>query len=99
MLSSPLQDPKNYEARSNIMWASLLVLNHILTVGKGGAWSCHPVEHELSAYYDLTHGQGLAIITPAWMKHVLNSQIEKRFARYAEKVWGIPKDKFQEMAK
>ena len=50
-------------------------------------------------YYDLTHGQGLAIITPAWMKYVLNSQTEKRFAGYAEKVWRIPKYKFQEMAK
>ena len=72
----------------------MLALNHILTVGKGGAWSCHPIEHELSAYYDLTHGQGLAIIAPAWMKYVLNSQTEKRFVGYAEKVGGIPKDKF-----
>lgn len=94
-----LQDPKNYEARSNIMWASSLALNHILTIGIGGAWACHPIEHELSAYYDLTHGQGLAIITPAWMKYFLNSQTEKRFARYAEKVWGIQKKDIREQAK
>ena len=61
-----LKEPENYEARANLMWASTLGLNHILTAGKGGAWSCHPMEHQLSAFYDITHGVGLAILTPAW---------------------------------
>ena len=84
-----MSEPDNYEARSNLMWASTVGLNHLLTVGKGGAWSVHPIEHELSAYYDLTHGAGLAILTPAWMRYVLCDKTVKRFAMYAENVWRI----------
>lgn len=87
-----LKEPENYEARSNLMWASTVGLNHLLTVGKGGAWSVHPIEHELSAYYDITHGVGLAILTPAWMRYVLCDKTVGRFAMYAENVWGITGD-------
>ena len=87
-----LKEPENYEARSNLMWASTVGLNHLLTVGKGGAWSVHPIEHELSAYYDITHGVGLAILTPAWMRYVLCDRTVGRFAMYAENVWGITGD-------
>lgn len=84
-----LDEPQNYEARSNLMWASTVGLNHLLTVGKGGAWSVHPIEHELSAFYDITHGDGLAILTPAWMRYVLDDTTVDRFAMYAENVFGI----------
>lgn len=84
-----LKEPENYEARSNLMWASTIGLNHLLTVGKGGAWSCHPIEHELSAYYDITHGVGLAIVTPAWMRYILCDTTVARFAKYAKNVWDI----------
>ena len=84
-----LEEPDNYEARSNLMWASTIALNHLLTVGKGGAWSVHPMEHELSAFYDITHGVGLAILTPAWMKYVLSDATKARFARYAREVWNV----------
>lgn len=84
-----LKEPENYEARSNLMWASTVGLNHLLTLGKGGAWSCHPMEHVLSAYYDITHGVGLAILTPAWMKYILCDETVERFARYAKEVWGV----------
>lgn len=91
-----LTNPESYEARSNLMWASTIGLNHLLTVGKGGAWSCHPMEHELSAYYDITHGVGLAILTPAWMKYVLCDKTAERFAQYAANVWGVAeKDPYQ----
>ncbi|MCH4192129.1 MAG: iron-containing alcohol dehydrogenase [Butyrivibrio sp.] len=91
-----LEHPDDYEARSNLMWASTLGLNHILTLGKGGAWSCHPMEHELSAYYDVTHGEGLAVLTPAWMSYVLGEQTVSRFAMYARNVWDIyEKDKYR----
>lgn len=83
-----LEEPENYEARANLMWASTLGLNHILTAGKGGAWSCHPMEHQLSAFYDITHGAGLAILTPAWMRYVLCDRTAGRFALYARQVWG-----------
>ncbi len=84
-----IDDPTNYEARSNLMWASTVGLNHLLTVGKGGAWSVHPIEHVLSAYYDITHGVGLAILTPAWMEYVLSEKTMPRFARFAREVFGI----------
>ena len=84
-----MKEPENYEARSNLMWTSSIALNHLFTFGKGGAWSVHPIEHELSAFYDITHGVGLAILTPAWMRYVLNDSTVKRFAMYAKNVWGI----------
>ena len=87
-----LKEPENYEARSNLMWTSSIGLNHILTVGKGGAWSVHPIEHELSAYYDITHGVGLAILTPKWMRYVLSSDTVKRFAMFARNVFDVKDD-------
>ena len=84
-----MKEPENYEARSNLMWTSSIALNHLFTFGKGGAWSVHPIEHELSAYYDITHGEGLAILTPKWMRYVLNDTTVKRFAMYARNVWDV----------
>lgn len=91
-----LQEPGNYEARSNLMWASTMGLNGYTSIGKGGGWSCHPIEHYLSAYYDITHAVGLAILTPRWMKHILNENTVDRFVRYAVNVWDIKEqtDKF-----
>lgn len=84
-----MDEPQNYEARSNLMWASTVGLNHLLTVGKGGAWSVHPIEHVISAYYDITHGVGLAILTPAWMEYALSDKTVRRFARFAREVFGV----------
>ena len=84
-----IDEPENYEARSNLMWASTVGLNHLLTVGKGGAWSVHPIEHVVSAYYDITHGVGLAILTPAWMEYVLSDRTAASFARFAREVFGV----------
>ena len=84
-----MDDPENYEARSNLMWASTVALNHLLTVGKGGAWSVHPIEHVLSGFYDITHGIGLAILTPVWMEYVLKDDNKQRFARFARKVFRV----------
>lgn len=84
-----LKEPENYEARSNLMWASTLGLNGILACGKGGGWSSHPIEHELSAYYDITHGVGLAIVLPRWMRYILKDDTVERFYRYGTQVWQI----------
>ena len=84
-----MDEPENYEARSNLMWSSTVALNHLLTVGKGGAWSVHPIEHVISAYYDITHGVGLAVLTPAWMSYVLSDTTAPRFARFARAVFGV----------
>lgn len=91
-----LQDPSNYEARSNLMWASSLALNGLCGSGKSGSWTCHPIEHELSAFYDITHGIGLAIVTPNWMKYILSENTVDKFVDYAINVWHFEKidDKF-----
>lgn len=84
-----LEEPTNYDARANLMWASTLALNGLTGSGKAGAWSCHPIEHELSAFYDITHGIGLAILTPRWMDYVLSEATAPKLAQYARNVWGI----------
>ena len=57
-----VRNPEDYEARANLMWASSWAINGFVNGGKRKAWSCHPMEHELSAVYDITHGLGLAIL-------------------------------------
>lgn len=84
-----LREPDNYEARANLMWASSQALNSLISCGKEGAWTCHPIEHELSAFYDITHGVGLAILTPRWMRYILSDDTVGQFAAYGRNVWGI----------
>ena len=81
--------PDDYEARANIMWASSWAINGFLDGGRTLAWSCHPMEHQLSAYYDITHGLGLAILTPRWMRHCMNEQTTPRLARFARAVFSV----------
>lgn len=87
-----MKEPKNYEARGNLMWAASLAINSLTKCGKAIAWSCHPIEHVLSAHYDVTHGIGLAIITPYWMKQVLNQETAEKFAEFGVNVWGLPEN-------
>lgn len=84
-----MDDPKNYEARANLMWASSLAINGLLSYGKETKWSVHPMEHELSAFYDITHGVGLAILTPHWMEYTLNEDTIDKFVQYGINVWGL----------
>ena len=82
-----VKEPENYEARANLMWAATMALNGIVGAGTLNSWTVHPLEHELSAYYDITHGIGLAILTPRWMEFALNSNTKPLFARFARSVW------------
>ncbi len=86
-----IQTPDDYIARANILWASTLALNGIPGNGRAGGWTCHPIEHELSAYYDITHGIGLAILTPRWMTYCLNHDATTvaKFAQYGRNVWHL----------
>jgi alcohol dehydrogenase YqhD (iron-dependent ADH family) len=89
--------PRDYEARANILWTGTLALNGLLGSGKaGGDWACHSIEHEVSAIYDISHGVGLAIIVPNWMKFVLSGKTADKFAEYGVNVWGIDKNKSTE---
>jgi alcohol dehydrogenase YqhD (iron-dependent ADH family) len=82
-------EPENYEARANIMWTSSWAINGFINGGKRKAWSCHPMEHELSAVYDITHGLGLAILTPRWMKYCLDETTVDKYVQYGVNVFGI----------
>lgn len=85
-----IDNPENYDARANLMWASSLALNGLLTYGAKVKWCVHPIEHELSAYYDITHGVGLAILTPVWMEYILSEKTAPMLARYGREVWSLP---------
>lgn len=87
-----IREPENYDARANLMWASTMALNRMTSVGKTGSWSCHAMEHELSAYYDITHGVGLAILTPHWMRRVLSDDTLAKFVQYGKNVFGLTGD-------
>lgn len=87
-----IEEPENYEARANLMWSSSLAINGLIGYGKNSNWSVHPLEHELSAYYDITHGVGLAILTPHWMEHVLDEENLYKFVEYGVNVWEIDKN-------
>lgn len=84
-----IEHPENYEARANIMWAGMLAHNNVCGVGREQDWASHHIEHELSALYDVTHGAGLAVIAPAWMRYVLRINPHK-LVQFAERVWDIP---------
>lgn len=84
-----LEHPDNYDARANLMWAASHAINGLVGDGCSPAWCVHPMEHELSAFYDITHGEGLAILTPAWMEHVLSADTVALFAAYGRNVWGL----------
>ncbi|MDR1320264.1 MAG: iron-containing alcohol dehydrogenase [Gracilibacteraceae bacterium] len=85
-----MDDPTDYEARANLMWASSLAVNTLTAKGKDIGWSVHEIEHTISAYYDdVTHGVGLAVLTPVWMEYVLSEKTLPRFVTFGLNVWGI----------
>lgn len=87
-----MEDPHNYEARANIMWAGMVCHNDIMGVGRQQDWNSHHLEHVLSAKYDCAHGAGLAVIMPAWMHYCAEHGGEKRLAQMAVRVFGCQMD-------
>lgn len=83
-----LKDPRDYDARAELMWASTIAHNGILGTGRIEDWASHKLAHELSALYGVTHGAALSVIFPAWMKYVYSRNI-KRFVQFAVRVWGV----------
>ncbi len=84
-----IAEPQNYEARSNIMLAGSMVLNGLLNMGAAEDWATHNIEHELSAFYDITHALGLAVILPHWMQVVASEQKPGKLVQYGQRVWGL----------
>ena len=83
-----LENPENYDARANIMWAGTMAHNNICGVGREQDWNSHGLEHELSGLYDVAHGAGLAVMMPAWMEFVMSHNV-MRFAQMAVRVFGV----------
>lgn len=83
-----LENPTDYVARSNIMWNATLALNGLTGLGKTGDWMTHQLEHSLSAFYDIPHGAGLAIVHPMLLKYVHKEHLP-RFVRFAKNVWNL----------
>ena len=87
-----LKEPNNYSARANLMADASVACSGIPEYGKEyTGWVCHVIEHELSAYYDITHGVGLAILTPRWMRYILKKDPStlNRFEHFARNVMGL----------
>lgn len=87
-LRKAIADPEDYEARSNLVWASTMVENRILKLGKQGDFQGHILEHALGAFTDCNHGCGLAVLLPVYYRHI-EAAGAKKFARFATEVWGF----------
>ena len=96
-----LKNPDDYAARSELMYVCSWGCNGILANGSGySGWPMHSIEHALSAYFDITHGAGLAIITPSWMKEILSEKTVERFVKLGTDLFGFDNDlSDMEMAK
>lgn len=86
------KDPKNYEARANLMWVAPWAINDFIRYDKSKLWTMHPIEHELSAYYDITHGLGLAIIMPRYLRHIIDEKSLPRFKQLGIYALDIDRD-------
>lgn len=84
-----LQQPDDYEARARLMWCGTLAHNGICGTGNVEDWASHGLEHELSAFYGVTHGAGLAVVFPAWLTFMA-SHNGRKVAQWAHRVWDVP---------
>ena len=91
-----VNDPNNYEARANIMWAGTIAHSGICGVGREEDWSSHDLEHEVSALYNVTHGAGLAVIQSAWLTWMTGHHPQK-VIQFAERVWDVPRRKDEKL--
>lgn len=86
-----VDNPEDYEARANLMWASSLAENRVLKSGKRTCFQCHMIEHQIGAYTDCVHGFGLAAITVNYYRRIYDTTSEAlfQFRRFAVNVWGV----------
>ena len=83
-----IADPKNYEARANVMWAGTIAHNNLTGVGRAQDWGTHHLENQLSTFYKCSHGAGLGILFPSWMRYAYKNDV-LRFAQFANRVFGV----------
>lgn len=87
-LRTAIRNPEDYTARSNLMWDAAMAENRVIKLGKRMDFECHNIEHQLGAYTDCNHGEGLAVLQPVYYRHIYKSGLAK-FKRFAVTVWGI----------
>lgn len=90
-LRAAIENPEDYTARSNLIWASTMAENRIIKLGKQTDFECHMMEHQLGAYTNCNHGAGLAVLHPVYYRHIYQEGAAK-FRRFAVEVWGIAAD-------
>ena len=86
-----MENPTDYEARSNIMWCATLGLNYITGLSKEQDWEVHMIEHQIGAYTDCAHGAGLAAVSPAYYRYISPYGLDK-FVRFAKNIWNVYTD-------
>lgn len=87
-IRATLKNPQDIQARSELIWAAAMAENGILKIGKVTDFQCHMLEHQVGAYTDCNHGQGLAVLHPALYRHMI-PEASHQFARLAVEVWGV----------
>lgn len=87
-LKAVVENPEDYNARSNLMWESTMAENRIIKLGKKCDFQCHQMEHQLGAYTNCNHGEGLAVLHPVYYRHICSEGLDK-FVRFAARVWDI----------
>jgi alcohol dehydrogenase YqhD (iron-dependent ADH family) len=83
-----IADGKDLEARTQVQWASIVALNGWVNAGTNGGYPVHMIEHTLSAYHDVTHAAGLAVINPSWMRFAARNRPQK-FVQFAGRIFGL----------
>lgn len=84
-----MDNPKDYDSRANLMLAGSMALNGLIVMGAGQDWATHNIEHEISAFYDITHAAGLAVILPRWMEVVAMTQKLPKLVQYGKRIWSL----------
>ena len=87
-LRDSMKNPRDYNARGNLMWESSMAENRIIKLGKKLDFQCHQLEHQMSAFTNCGHGKGLAVIHPVCYRHIYKCGL-KKFARFAQRVWNV----------
>lgn len=90
-LRAAMQNPRDYTARSNLMWNSTMAENRLIKMGKRCDFECHNMEHQLGAYTNCNHGCGLAVLHPVYYRHIYKEGLPK-FVRFAQNVWGVARN-------
>lgn len=84
-----LESPDDYNVRETLMWSATMALNDIIALGQAGDWATHMIEHEFSAFYDIPHAAGLAVIHPHWLEVVAKNQKSEKLVQFGKRIWGL----------